>query len=161
VSTCTDAEPSKEEYRSVSTFVLVHGSWHDRSVWNPVINRLQHHGHNAFGPTVAGHGKGACRQVGHAQSTRSIVDFLVSPDLTDIVLLGHSYGGTIVSKVVEKFPNVFGGSSSGTALCSATGRAYLRRCRRIIARCLNSLRNQPELVSAGVRRRMPGPVRPL
>jgi hypothetical protein len=83
------------------------------------------------------------------------------PDLTDIVLLGHSYGGTIVSKVVEKFPNVFGGSSSGTALCSATGRAYLRRCRRIIARCLNSLRNQPELVSAGVRRRMPGPVRPL
>jgi len=36
----------------MSTFVLVHGSWRDGSVWNRVINRLQHHGHNAFGPTV-------------------------------------------------------------------------------------------------------------
>src|SRR5882757_6667809 len=42
----------------MSTFVLVHGSWRDGSVWNRVINRLQHHGHNAFGPTVAGHGNG-------------------------------------------------------------------------------------------------------
>jgi pimeloyl-ACP methyl ester carboxylesterase len=88
----------------MSTFVLVHGSWRDGSVWNRVIDRLQHHGHNAFGPTVAGHGKGVCKQVSHAQSTRSIVDFIVSRDLTDIVLLGHSYGGTIISKVVEVIP---------------------------------------------------------
>jgi hypothetical protein len=42
---------------------------------------------------------------------------------------------------------VFGGSSSGTALCSTTGRAYLRRCRRIIARCLNSLRKPHRIIS--------------
>ena len=85
----------------MSTFVLVHGSWHDGSAWNRVINRLQHHGHNAFGPTVAGHGKGVCKQVDHDQSTRSIVDFIVSRDLTDIVLLGRSYGGTIISRILQ------------------------------------------------------------
>jgi len=88
----------------MSTFVLVHGSFHDGSVWNQVINRLQHHGHEAFGPTIAGHGKSVFKEVSHAQSTQSIVDFIVSRDLTDIVLLGHSTGGTIISKVVEVIP---------------------------------------------------------
>jgi pimeloyl-ACP methyl ester carboxylesterase len=50
---------------------------------------------------VAGHGKGVSKQVSHAQSTQSIVDFIVSHDLTDIVLVGHSYGGTIISKAAE------------------------------------------------------------
>ncbi|OBF59358.1 salicylate esterase [Mycobacterium sp. 852002-50816_SCH5313054-b] len=88
----------------MSTFVLVHAAWHDGSVWNPVISRLQDRGHTAFGPTVAGHGKGVCKQVSHAPATQSIVDFIVSRDLTDIVLVGHSFGGSIVCKVVEAIP---------------------------------------------------------
>ena len=85
----------------MSTFVLVHGSWHDGSAWHNVIRRLEHRGHRAFGPTVAGHGKDACRNVSHAEATQSIVDFIVHRDLTDIVLVGHSFGGTIISKAVE------------------------------------------------------------
>jgi pimeloyl-ACP methyl ester carboxylesterase len=85
----------------MSTFVLVHGSWHDGSAWSAVIKRLEQLGHIAFGPTVAGHGKGVPKQVSHAQSTQSIVDFIVGRDLTDIVLVGHSYGGTIISKAAE------------------------------------------------------------
>jgi pimeloyl-ACP methyl ester carboxylesterase len=89
----------------VLTFVLVHGAWHDGSAWDQVIKRLEHHGHRAFGPTIAGHGKGVCKDVSHAQSTQSIVDFVVGRRLTDIVLVGHSYGGTIISKVVEAIPD--------------------------------------------------------
>jgi pimeloyl-ACP methyl ester carboxylesterase len=89
----------------VSTFVLIHGSWHDGSAWNVVVNRLEHHGHKAFAPTVAGHGKGVDKGVSHAESTQSIVDFIVNLDLTDIILVGHSYGGTIISKVVEAVPD--------------------------------------------------------
>jgi pimeloyl-ACP methyl ester carboxylesterase len=62
---------------------------------------LEQQGHTAFGPTVAGHGNGVSKQVSHAESTRSIVDFIVGYDLTDIVLVGHSYGGTIISKAAE------------------------------------------------------------
>jgi pimeloyl-ACP methyl ester carboxylesterase len=85
----------------MSTFVLVHGSWHDGSAWNAVIQHLEAKGHRAFAPTIAGHGKGANKNVNHAQCTRSIIDYIIDKDLTDIVLLGHSFGGTIIAKVAE------------------------------------------------------------
>jgi pimeloyl-ACP methyl ester carboxylesterase len=85
----------------MSTFVLVHGSWHDGSTWEPIIKHLEANGHQAFAPTVAGHGKGVNKNVNHAQCTRSIVDYIIDKDLTDIVLLGHSYGGSIIAKVAE------------------------------------------------------------
>jgi hypothetical protein len=70
----------------MTTFVLVHGSWHDGSAWRDVIRRLEARGHKAFGPTVSGHGKGVCKRVSHARSTQSIVNFIVGHDLTDVVL---------------------------------------------------------------------------
>ncbi|MBW4624531.1 MAG: alpha/beta fold hydrolase [Brasilonema octagenarum HA4186-MV1] len=85
----------------MSTFVLVHGAWHEGSAWNEVIKQLEAKGHQAFAPTIAGHGKGVNKNVNHAQCTQSIVDYIVSKDLTDIVLLGHSFGGTIIAKVAE------------------------------------------------------------
>jgi pimeloyl-ACP methyl ester carboxylesterase len=85
----------------MSTFVLVHGSWHDGSAWNAVIKHLEAKGHQAFAPTIAGHGKGVNKNVNHAQCTQSIVDYIVDKDLTDIVLLGHSFGGTVIAKVAE------------------------------------------------------------
>ena len=89
----------------MSTFVLVHGAWHDGSAWADVIERLEQHGHTAFAPTVAGSGKGVPKHVSHAQRTQSVIDFIVTRDLTDIVLVGHSTGGTIISKVVEAVPD--------------------------------------------------------
>ncbi|MCU1694921.1 MAG: Salicylate esterase [Mycobacterium sp.] len=86
------------------TFVLVHGGCHDGSLWQPVIKRLEQLGHTAYGPTVAGHGKGVPKNVTHAESTQSIVDFVVDRNLTDFILVGHGYAGTIVSKVVEIIP---------------------------------------------------------
>jgi pimeloyl-ACP methyl ester carboxylesterase len=89
----------------MSIFVLVHGSWHDGSAWKPVIDQLEAKGHLAFAPTIAGHGKGANKNVNHAQCTQSIVDYILDKDLTDIVLLGHSFGGTIIAKVAEAIPH--------------------------------------------------------
>jgi len=53
---------------------------------------------------VAGHGKDAPKDVTHAEETQSIVDFVVGKDLTDFILVGHGYAGTIISKVVEVIP---------------------------------------------------------
>jgi pimeloyl-ACP methyl ester carboxylesterase len=89
----------------MAIFVLVHGSWHDGSAWQPTIDHLIEKGHKALAPTIAGHGKGANKQVNHADCVRSIVDYISGNSLTDFVLVGHSYGGTIISKVAEAIPD--------------------------------------------------------
>ena len=84
--------------------VLVHGSWHTGELWAPVTKALEARGYEVHFPTVAGHGDGADKTVNHAQCTQSVVDFIVENNLQDFVLLGHSYGGTIISKVAEVLP---------------------------------------------------------
>jgi pimeloyl-ACP methyl ester carboxylesterase len=54
---------------------------------------------------VAGHARGVWRQVSRAESTQSIVEFIVGHGLTDIVPVGHSYGGTTIRKVAELIPD--------------------------------------------------------
>lgn len=88
----------------MATFVLVHGSWHDGEAWGPTVQHLESKGHKAFAPTIAGHGKGVNKAVNHAQCTQSVVDYIVARGLTDVVLLGHSFAGTIIAKVVEAIP---------------------------------------------------------
>lgn len=85
-------------------FVLVHGAWHDGSAWDQTVRHLEGKGHKAFAPTMAGHGKSAPRNVNHAQCTDSIVQWIVDRGLSDFVLVGHSFGGTVVCKVAEKVP---------------------------------------------------------
>lgn len=85
----------------MGTYVLVHGSWHDGATWDETAAHMRALGHVVHTPTVAGHGAGADRRVTHADCWRSIADYITSHDLTDIVLVGHSYGGTIICKVAE------------------------------------------------------------
>jgi pimeloyl-ACP methyl ester carboxylesterase len=53
---------------------------------------------------MAGHGKSAPRNVDHAQCTDSIVRAIIERDLRDFVLVGHSFGGTVICKVTEQIP---------------------------------------------------------
>ncbi|GAA4881171.1 alpha/beta fold hydrolase [Actinomycetospora straminea] len=88
----------------MSTYVLVHGSWHDGDLWREVAEPLRAEGHDVHTPTVAGHGKGADKAVTHDDCVASIVDHVVGHDLTDVVLLGHSFGGTVIARVAEEIP---------------------------------------------------------
>ena len=88
----------------METFVLVHGSWHDGAAWEPTTLELVKGGHKAYAPTIAGHGKGVNKRVNHADCTKSIVDYIVGQNLSNFVLVGHSFGGTVISKVAEAIP---------------------------------------------------------
>jgi pimeloyl-ACP methyl ester carboxylesterase len=88
----------------MASFVLVHGAWHDGSAWDQLSHHLQAKGHHAFAPTMAGHGKGVNKRVNHADCTRSIVDFIVREGLSNFILVGHSFGGTVIPKVAEAVP---------------------------------------------------------
>lgn len=91
---------------SADTYVLVHGSWMGGDAWEDVAARLRDvHGLKVHTPTQAGHGPDApTRQVSHADVVQSIVDYVEQHNLEDFVLLGHSFGGTVVQKVAEAIP---------------------------------------------------------
>lgn len=88
----------------MAVYVLVHGSWHDGDLWAPVAEAIRAQGHDVHTPTVAGHGHGVDKNVDHAQCVQSIVDYITDAGLSEIVLLGHSYGGTIIARVFEDIP---------------------------------------------------------
>ncbi|MGP4017576.1 alpha/beta hydrolase [Saccharopolyspora sp. 5N708] len=86
-------------------FVLVHGSWHDGSLWADVAEHLEKLGHEVHSPTIAGHGAGVSREVTHDDCTASITDYVDSHNLTDFVLVGHSFGGSVIARVAERLPD--------------------------------------------------------
>ena len=85
------------------TFVLIHGSWHGGWAWEDVIGNLSQRGHRAFAPTLAGHGPNATRLgITHEDCVNSVVAYLQQSELEDIILVGHSFGGTVVQKLAER-----------------------------------------------------------
>src|SRR4051812_4933591 len=93
---------------SRKTFVLVHGAWHGGWCWRRVGDRLRALGHDVRTPTLTGVGERA-HLLSPAVTLRTHVDDVVNvikwDELTDVVLVGHSYGGFIVSEVVERVPH--------------------------------------------------------
>ncbi len=92
----------------MATFVLVHGSWLGGWCWQRVTPHLRAAGHEVFTPTLTGLGERAhllTRDVGLDTHIHDIVNVLEFEDLHDVTLLGHSYGGMVVTGVAERVPH--------------------------------------------------------
>ncbi|TXK73850.1 alpha/beta fold hydrolase [Paenibacillus sp. N3.4] len=99
---------NEEDYREKQqplTFVLIHGSWADTSFWNGIAAELHKKGHTVYVPEYPGHGADPNKNVTHGMITKSIADFITSKNLKNVILVGHSFGGTLVQKVAELIPN--------------------------------------------------------
>jgi pimeloyl-ACP methyl ester carboxylesterase len=92
----------------ITAFVLVHGAWHGGWCWQRVRARLAAAGHHAvYTPTLTG-----LADRSHLMSARvdldthiaDIVNLIRWEGLTDIVLCGHSYGGSVVTGVADATP---------------------------------------------------------
>ena len=85
--------------------VLIHGSWHGGWAWQEVVRHLSRTGHRAEAPTLPGHGPAAMRAgITHQDCVRAVVDFIHQHNLEKVVLVGHSFGGSVVQKVAEEIP---------------------------------------------------------
>jgi pimeloyl-ACP methyl ester carboxylesterase len=87
------------------TFVLVHGAWHGGWCWCRVADLLVKAGHRVFAPTLTGLGERSHllrADINLSTHIADIVNVLKWEQLSDVVLCGHSYGGFVVSGVVEK-----------------------------------------------------------
>ncbi len=87
------------------TFVLVHGSWVTAGFWDQTAAALRSLGHTVYTPEYAGHGGDKNNNVTHAQITQSVVDYIKQKDLKDIILLGHSFGGSVIQTVSQEVPD--------------------------------------------------------
>jgi pimeloyl-ACP methyl ester carboxylesterase len=90
---------------SKPTFVLVHGAWHGGWCWNRLVPRLQAAGHRALTITLTGLGDRAhlCGpSVDLNTHVTDVVSMLDMEDLDGVVLVGHSYGGLVISGAAER-----------------------------------------------------------
>jgi pimeloyl-ACP methyl ester carboxylesterase len=89
---------------SEPTFLLVHGSWHDGGCSRAVRQHLGEAGFRSLAPTLAGHERGAKRsRVTHEQYVASVLRALEA-EPEPAVLVGHSFGGSVISRVAELRP---------------------------------------------------------
>jgi pimeloyl-ACP methyl ester carboxylesterase len=89
------------------TFVLVHGAWHGGWCWRRVADVLMRQGHKVFTPTLTGLGERShlmSRGIDLDTHIADIVNVFKWEDLKDAVLVGHSYGGWVISGAVEQVP---------------------------------------------------------
>lgn len=95
----------------VSCFVLVHGSRHGGWSWSRVAPLLRARGHEVYTPTLTGLGERrhlATPDVDLSLHVEDVVNVLLFEELHDVVLVGHSYGGMVVTGVAERLPDRIG-----------------------------------------------------
>lgn len=85
------------------TYVLVHGAWHTGAEMEAVAGHLRKSGHVVHCPTVAGNNRDDDREtIGLGQAISSVVSYIEANHLRDIRLVGHSYGGMVISGVADR-----------------------------------------------------------
>jgi pimeloyl-ACP methyl ester carboxylesterase len=89
------------------TYVLVHGAFHGGWCWKDVAARLRSLGHTVYTPTLTGLGERS-----HLVSIRPSVEMFIADvaqvlrfeDLESVILVGHSFAGSVVSGLADRMP---------------------------------------------------------
>jgi pimeloyl-ACP methyl ester carboxylesterase len=93
----------------MANFVLVHGAWHGAWCWSRVLPLLRHpangHGHTAHAVTLTGVGDRAhllSREISLQTHITDVVNLIEAEELSDVVLVGHSYAGMVVTGAADR-----------------------------------------------------------
>lgn len=89
----------------MATFVLVHGGWSGAHGWRKVRRLLGVAGHEVSTPSLTGIGERVhlvSPQVDLTTHVHDVVNHILFEDLRDVVLVGYSYGGAVVTASIEQ-----------------------------------------------------------
>lgn len=89
----------------MANYILIHGAWHTGDLLEDTASSIRSSGHNVFLPTVAGNRPGDSKSVGLGEAIQSIVDYITEKNISDIILMGHIYGGMIITGVADNIPD--------------------------------------------------------
>lgn len=89
----------------MATYVLVHGGGHGGWCYQPVARQLRTLGHEVHTPTLSGLGERAhllSPNVDLDLHIQDVVALLHHENLRDVILVGHSYGGMVITGVADR-----------------------------------------------------------
>ncbi|BCT78210.1 esterase [Sinomonas cyclohexanicum] len=98
----------QDQPQNQDTYVLVHGAWHGAWCWRPVERLLVAAGARVFTPTLTGLGDRAhllAPTVGLATHIADVRAVIETEGLRDVILVGHSYAGMVVTGVAAEIPD--------------------------------------------------------
>jgi len=105
---CTPTPPPDLEEACHQTIVFVHGAWGGGWQFHKVEPLLEEKGCTVLRPTLTGLGERvhlASPEIGLSTHIEDIVNVLEFEGLHDVVLVGHSYGGMVITGVADKVPH--------------------------------------------------------
>ena len=100
------AIPAQAQQRRL-TYVVVHGAWGGGWDWRAVDSMLTLRGHRVVRVTLTGLGERvhlASPNIGLATHIDDVVNTILWENLRDVVLVGHSYGGIIITGAADRAP---------------------------------------------------------
>jgi pimeloyl-ACP methyl ester carboxylesterase len=96
-----------EAQHRAHTYVIVHGAWGGGWDWKQVDSVLDGSGNKVYRPTLTGLGERVHLLTPAVDLTTHITDIvnvIRFENLRDVVLVGHSYGGMVISGVADRIP---------------------------------------------------------
>lgn len=91
----------------MANYVLVHGGWFGGWCWDKVVPLLQAAGHTVFAPSLTGMGDKAALltpEVNLDTHIQDVVSLIETEDLQQVILVGHSYSGMVITGVADRVP---------------------------------------------------------
>jgi pimeloyl-ACP methyl ester carboxylesterase len=110
------------------TIVLVHGAWGGAWTWRDVARQLTAAGHEVFAPTLTGVAERSHvtpEQVNLSSHIADVAGLLHYEDLRDVLLVGHSYGGMVITGAADRMPDRIGGLLYVDAFLPDSGQSLL------------------------------------
>ena len=91
----------------MAIFLVAHGAWSTGWAWKKMRPLLRERGHELFTPTYSGIGERSHLSNGDIDLESHVADILgvlEFEDLSNAILIGHSYGGTVATGVADRAP---------------------------------------------------------
>ena len=91
----------------MSTFVLVHGAWGGAWIWRRILGPLRAAGHEVHAVTLTGDGERAHLRrpdISLQVHIDDVLGLIAAEELDDVVLVGHSYGGMVITGAADALP---------------------------------------------------------
>ena len=108
VSVAVHAQAQKTDTPTKPTIVIVHGAWGGSWAFRNVEALLREKGFNVYRPQLTGQGERvhlARPDIGLSTHIDDVVNMILFEDLHDIILMGHSYGGMVITGVADRVPD--------------------------------------------------------